>query len=1345
MDGHRPQQPTSGNFTKCSARFAGATEESVEAFLDNVNTYKQCTHTSDTNAVLGLTMLLTGEAATWWYGVKSSISTWKDAEAVLTSAFGANLPPHQIFRKLFAMEHDCNTTTEIFISRFRAMAAKLHNPLDDITLLDMLYGGLRIEIRERIPRNNVVSFDDLIKKARDVESNLVETKDDSKSASSNSANTTKDNGSKNGRSKTRPYCEFHRRIGHSSENCRSKPKVSTTPTESKAPVSSTTSSAAQQSSNTITCYSCGQPGHLSSSCPSKSSQPASFSAIGMESSATSRMVIPISIEGIPGTALIDNGASRSVMSTSLFNALLSLDFGFKESIATVKLAQGPRRSAKFLSSIVPISLQSKTFDVEMVYCPENPFNQTCLGVDFLALADIDCNPKTRKWCFRSSSQEQFPLAEEYDIAAAEIVEDCLTVTTEDVPQVNASDLQDLNSLITSFRDVFAKHGPPTDLVEHAIELTSATPIAQPPYRVNPRLRKEVDQQIKDLLENDIIEECESAWSAPMVIVPKKTGEIRLCVDYRRLNSVTVPDRYPLPLITDLINSIKPIGFISLLDLRSGYHQVPVKESDQPKTAFITESGLFKFKRMPFGLRNAPATFQRLVDKVKRMAKDVLMFAYLDDIVVLSSTFQEHLNDLKTIFTIARKHRLRIHRAKCSFCCNTIKYLGHVISSDGIATDPSKVSSILDMKPPRNPKEVQTFLQTCSWYRRFIPKFSEVARPLSVLTKQHTPWKWEESEQKSFNELKRLLTASPILRQPDFDQPFKVCCDASSYAIGAALLQGNDKDERPIEFASRLLTSAEVNYSATDREALAVVWALDKFRSYIERSPVTVYTDHQALKWLMTLKAPAGRLARWALKLQHYDLDIQYRPGNVNVVADTLSRPPTDLAISATSISLIADASKIRSMQQLDPELQQITAVFENPSADPLESQRWTSKGYIMSNGILYKYDTDGDGSEGQMVASKEMIKDIMQEFHDAETAGHYGTERTLRRISSRYYWPGMKKYIKDYVKNCVNCQKYKPSNLMPSGLVQITPPQRRFMTLAVDLFGPLPTTAQGNRWIFVTEDVATKWVELFPLADATAENCARLIVDEICLRYGVPRKMISDNGPQFISQVVQCVTTTLGIHQSLIPVYHPEANPVERKNRELKTQLAIAVGEEHTEWDTHLPAIRFSMNTAFCESIGYAPAYLLFGSTIRAPGDATRDLREVIDHNVFVPTITPYLKSLATILADAAETENFQKDRRTNQANQTRAASPQFKVGDLVLIKTHLHSSKDAGQSAKFYPKRDGPYKIKDVNSPTSYTLSTEADDQVVGKYHVSDLTLFKGKATPINPIRKRGRPRKQR
>lgn len=404
------------------------------------------------------------------------------------------------------------------------------------------------------------------------------------------------------------------------------------------------------------------------------------------------------------------------------------------------------------------------------------------------------------------------------------------------------------------------------------------------------MKNKLKSELDEMLKRNIIKE-ESPCTSPVVLILKKNGSIRVCIDYRRLNAITISDKYPLPRMDDLLHAAKATSYMSTIDLKSGFWQVKVAEKDRLKTAFTTPFGIFVFNRMPFGLKNAPSTFQRLVDKFRSGLPQIMILAYLDDIIICSDSFENHIKDLKNTFERIKTFKIQLNQEKCSFCTPEIKYLSHILTINGLKPDPDKTAAILKRTAPKNTKGLISFLQTCSWYRRFVPNFARNSKPLSNLMKKDAKWKWMEEENNAFEKLKNLLVSPLILQQVDEKKPFYLKTDASNYALGAVLLQGEKEDEHPIEYASRLLLPAERNYSTTEREALAVVRAGKKICDYIEGSELHVLTDHQPLKWLFSLKSPTGRLARWALQLQPYNIQFGYTPGKKNVVADTLSRPP----------------------------------------------------------------------------------------------------------------------------------------------------------------------------------------------------------------------------------------------------------------------------------------------------------------------------------------------------------------------------------------------------------------------------------------------------------------------
>ena len=458
-------------------------------------------------------------------------------------------------------------------------------------------------------------------------------------------------------------------------------------------------------------------------------------------------------------------------------------------------------------------------------------------------------------------------------------------------QLSPNQQRDLKELKKEFADVISDIPGRTDVIEHSVDTGEASPVRLPPYRIPQALRDTLREEIKEMLTQGIIVPSTSEWAAPIILVPKKDGSKRLCVDFRRLNHVTKADPYPIPRVEELIDRLGNAKYITALDLTKGYWQVPVEKESQKKTAFITPFGKYEFTTMPFGLMGAPSTFQRLMDKV---LEDVHQFAaaYLDDVIIHSDTWEQHVQHLTYVFQNLRKAGLRIKEKKCQFAKNCCNYLGHVVGEGKVRPEICKIEAVRNFKRPQTKKEVRAFLGLAGYYRRFIKDFATIAAPLSDLTKASASNKveWKEEQNKAFVELKKRLTAEPILRNPDFSIPFILQTDASDLGIGSVLTQVDDQgEEHPVAFASRKLLPRERRYAAVEKECLAVVEGIRTFRVYLEGRHFQVQTDHRSLEYLHKMRDSNGRLSRWSLYLQPYDFSINHRPGRQNGNADGLSR------------------------------------------------------------------------------------------------------------------------------------------------------------------------------------------------------------------------------------------------------------------------------------------------------------------------------------------------------------------------------------------------------------------------------------------------------------------------
>ncbi|UYV71977.1 K02A2.6-like, partial [Cordylochernes scorpioides] len=641
----------------------------------------------------------------------------------------------------------------------------------------------------------------------------------------------------------------------------------------------------------------------------------------------------------------------------------------------------------------------------------------------------------------------------------------------------------------------------THLVKHQIRTTSDIPIRKNPYRVSLKERKIIGDQINSMLKNGIISHSSSPWASPIILVKKKNGTFRFCVDYRNLNSVTVKDQYPLPRIDDCFDSLHGARYFTSLDLCSGYWQVEVEEQDREKTAFITPDGHYQFNVLPFGLCNGPATFERLMDTVLRTHKWKICLCYLDDVIIFSEDLHSHLNRLKTILECLKTAGLTLNASKCRFAYTKLLILGHVVSNEGIAPDPEKNISIRKFPTPRTVKDVRAFLGLCSYYRRFIIEFSKIALALQILTRKNHSFAWGKEQELSFNSLKNKLISPEVLIHYDPNKPIGLHTDASDQGLGAVLvhLDENTK-ERPISYASRTLQKAETNYSTTEKECLAIIWAIKKFRPYFYGRKFTIYTDHHSLCWMAKMKNPAGRLARWSLELQEYDFAIKYKSGKTHLDADGLSRCPIpDRIISTINYEEHDYDSYIKKIDNL---------VNQNPNSYGENFTKFKEK--------LFKKNPSVTGDPWLLIVPKNKQKELLENMHDHPTSGHMGIKRTYNRLKSKYFWPSMLKTVEEYVFSCPGCQFRKTPSQLPQGLLQPIPPASRpFEKMGIDLMGRFPKSGRGNSWILVCTDYYSRYIETAALPRGTAEEIADFFLQRVVLRHGAPKTEYNEETETF--------------------------------------------------------------------------------------------------------------------------------------------------------------------------------------------------------------------------------------
>ncbi|KAK5913555.1 hypothetical protein CgunFtcFv8_008078 [Champsocephalus gunnari] len=817
----------------------------------------------------------------------------------------------------------------------------------------------------------------------------------------------------------------------------------------------------------------------------------------------------------------------------------------------------------------------------------------------------------------------------------------------------------------------------------------------------------------------------------------------MCVDYRQLNAKTRKDAYPLPRIKETLDALAGAHWFSTLDLASGYNQVPVAEKDRAKTAFCTPFGLFEFERMPFGLCNAPGTFQRRMERIfgDQSLQSVLL--YLDDVIVFSTSIEQHLQQLEMVLSRFQMKGLKAKMSKCHFFQKEVQYLGHRVSSEGVATDPDKISAVENWRVPRDVTEVRSFLGFCSYYRRFVKGFAQLAAPLHQLVANVIkvakesrkrpaavlPTMWTEECNHSFSELKRMFTSTPILAFADFTKPFVLEVDASHQGLGAVLSQDHQGKLRPVAYASRSLRGSErnmENYSSMKLEFLALKWAISEtFREYLLGSKCTVYTDNNPLSHFQNIKLGATE-QRWAAQLAAFDFTVHYKPGRNNGNADSLSRQYSDQDVPQEQPNQHANTSSniLPNVEKPVVVAQQQIGVFPSRSPDDLATlqgadltievflsfwkrgkppnkeerlllskdvkrlvQQWDR--ILEKEGVLYRQVTAPHGEVyAQLLLPMCLHEELLNNLHDKH--GHQGVRRTTDLARQRCYWPGMGADVENHCRSCQRCvlsKAVQPGVKTYQGTLLATQPME---ILAID-FTLLEPATDGKENVLVMTEVFSKYTQAVPTKDQTALTVAKVLVDSWFNRFGVPKRIHSDQGRNFESALIRQVCQLYGIEKSRTTPYHPQGNgQCERFNRTLHDLLRSLPPEKKRVWPKYISQLVWAYNTSAHRSTGNTPYGLMFGVPPRVPADFLLGEGTTEDTTSSWDEWVQQHRERLQVARDLAR-KNLQQaaDYRQQHHNQ-QARDAGFTEGQLVYLKDH---------------QCKGRRKIQDVWSPVLYLV----------------------------------------
>lgn len=943
---------------------------------------------------------------------------------------------------------------------------------------------------------------------------------------------------------------------------------------------------------------------------------------------------------------------------------------------------------------------------------------------------------------RNTVTEPFELADEAKEGTKESLETKLVDAAQN-SQAPESMKGKLRELLMEYRSIFRQAGDRTHscpLYEQAIPLMDDRPVCVKQYDLPRAARDALKDRITEFLDAGIIKPSNSGYNSPVWMVPKKDGTWRMCIDFRELNKKILHDPFPLPKIDELIEEFRDAEYISAGDMFWGFYHIRVKPEDTYKLAFSTNDSRYEFLQLPMGLKTAPAVFQRLMNLVFASFLKKTALVYMDDMIIYSKNAEQHMTDLRQIFERMSDAGLRFKIEKCQFFQKELQFLGVIISKEGIKLDPKKVQSVRDFpRPNRDLGQLQSFLGLVGYFKRHIPNYAVLAKPLYNLMKGEdchkkkrkgqtaVPFKqqaWGPEQEQAFNSLKDAATSAPVLAHPDFQRDFIVTTDASSWAIGYVLSQNFDDGEHPIAYGSRQLKGAELNYSNTDREMLAVVKGVEHFRTYLYGKRFLIRTDHQALALINKGKPTTQRVCKWLLEMNDYDFTIEYVPATKIRHADALSRirllaadehdehtHPGEMPTTEHEVNMLLGADQAEweplidyvhwgKAQRLDSSLK---SKFE--SAEQQNDTRWA-----LHDGVLYaRFD-----HQYVPIVPTAYRQNMLRLFHGPPTRGHLGPERTFHTMKRQVTWPGMKTDVFEYIAQCKLCQYHKRHhNRIPQQPQCI--PTKPFHTVTMDVVGPVPKSQYGDQYILVIQDLLTRWVEMVPMKRTDAITIMTKLRRAWLTRYGFPIRLLTDRAREFTGTEMSKFCNFHGIEKVHTVAYRPQGNGVnERMHQEVTKYISMYLdGQKAGKWYELLDEAKWVCNSAYHGSLGMSPYEALFGELpfVGAVGIPQVDM----DNTPFKDYYG--MKRRQLIEKRKAISENLLNAQNRSLKIHNKHARPiPFQAGDFVLYKNF-------NPRHKWDRKFLGPFRIMERLSPVVFEL------EVSGKRfsaHATQLKAFR-------------------